>query len=76
MKKPAEIGVLCWLFYLSESRIKRILGLTGFFSFGRAPATQGRHIPGFASLGATHASPLHAPHARVVRIIKEQETTK
>jgi hypothetical protein len=24
----------------------------------------GRHIPGFASLGASHASPLHAPHAK------------
>ena len=23
----------------------------------------GRHIPGFASLGASHASPLHAAHA-------------
>ena len=32
--------------------------------FGRAPASQGRHIPGFASLGASHASPLHAPHAK------------
>ena len=30
---------------------------------GRAPASQGRHIPGFASLGASHASPLHAAHA-------------
>ena len=24
----------------------------------------GRHITGFASLGASHASPLHAPHAK------------
>jgi hypothetical protein len=24
---------------------------------------RGRHIPGFASLGASHASPLHAAHA-------------
>jgi hypothetical protein len=24
----------------------------------------GRHIPGFASLGASHASPLHAAHAK------------
>ena len=23
----------------------------------------GRHITGFASLGASHASPLHVPHA-------------
>jgi cytochrome c6 len=32
--------------------------------FGRAPASQGRCIPGFASLGASHASPLHTPHAK------------
>jgi hypothetical protein len=31
---------------------------------GRAPASQGRHITGFASLGASHASPLHAAHAK------------
>jgi hypothetical protein len=35
-----------------------------FFELGRAPASQGRHITGFASLGASHASPLHAPHAK------------
>jgi hypothetical protein len=34
------------------------------YKLWRTPATQGRHIPGFASLGASHASPLHAPHAK------------
>jgi hypothetical protein len=29
----------------------------------RACPLRGRHIPGFASLGASHASPLHAAHA-------------
>jgi hypothetical protein len=36
------------------------------FLLGRAPASQGRHIPGFASLGASHASPLHAAHAKTL----------
>jgi hypothetical protein len=31
---------------------------------GRAPASQGRHLTGFASLGASHASPLQAAHAK------------
>ena len=35
---------------------------------GRAPASQGRSITGFASLGASHASPLHAPHAKPISI--------
>jgi hypothetical protein len=34
--------------------------------FGRAPASQGRCITGFASLGASHASPLHTPHAKTL----------
>ena len=34
--------------------------------FGRAPASQGRHLTGFASLGASHASPLQAAHAKTL----------
>jgi hypothetical protein len=35
-----------------------------FIYLGRAPASQGRHLTGFASLGASHASPLQAAHAK------------
>ena len=43
--------------------------------FGRAPASQGRCITGFASLGASlgasHASPLHTPHAKIFPSVKK-----
>jgi hypothetical protein len=41
------------------------MSVKSFFTYlGRAPASQGRHLTGFASLGASHASPLQAAHAK------------